>query len=222
VRVAAVTIGQSPRSDIIPELVEIWGGRVDVVERGALDGLTREEIEEFAPAEGDYTLVTRLADGSSVTVAKRYILPRIVEALRELDAQAPDCIILLCTGDFPAVSTSALLVKPDVVLHSAVSAIAADRKVGVMTPSPLQIEQAKIKWSRMASQISAASASPYSGDEDELLRAAMKLKSAGAEIIVMDCMGYTLGMKRAVQHRTGLSVILARSLVARIAAEMLR
>jgi protein AroM len=75
--IGAVTIGQAPRVDIMPELTVILGPEVQVKEAGALDGLSKEEIAAFAPKKGDYVLVTRLADGSSVKVAEQYITPAV-------------------------------------------------------------------------------------------------------------------------------------------------
>lgn len=57
--VGTVTIGQTPRTDVIPELSAILGD-VTVREAGALDGLSRAEIAGLAPQRGDYVLVTRL------------------------------------------------------------------------------------------------------------------------------------------------------------------
>lgn len=220
-KVGTVTIGQSPRVDIVPEMVGTWGSQVEVLERGALDGLTRAEIESFAPAAGDYTLVTRLADGSSVTIAKRFVQPRVHAALRELDALGTDCLILLCTGDFPAVETRAPLVKPDLVLHRTVSALVEGKKVGLMTPSPLQVEQAANKWSHLPARLRVVAANPYTGFGDELSSAAGALREWGAEVMVMDCMGYTGSMKKLVQESLGIPVILARTLVARVVGELL-
>ena len=63
-RVGTVTIGQSPRVDVTPDLRRILGDGIELVESGAHDGLRRERIAGMAPREGDYVLVTRLADGS--------------------------------------------------------------------------------------------------------------------------------------------------------------
>ena len=38
-KVGGITIGQSPRADMVPEILEILGPQVEVVEGGALDGL---------------------------------------------------------------------------------------------------------------------------------------------------------------------------------------
>ena len=87
--IGTVTIGQAPRTDVGPEVAEIHGPDVEIREAGALDGMTTEEIAKLAPRKGDYVLVTRLADGSSVQVAEQHITPRIVEDA-EPEIRLPD------------------------------------------------------------------------------------------------------------------------------------
>ena len=70
-KVGLITVGQSPRSDVVPDMAAILGGDVEILEAGALDGLSREQIAPLAPEGDDEILVTRLADGSSVFVGKR-------------------------------------------------------------------------------------------------------------------------------------------------------
>jgi len=60
-KIGAVTIGQSPRVDIVPELKEAIGFDVEIEERGALDGLSLDEVRGFAPEAGDYVLVRRVS-----------------------------------------------------------------------------------------------------------------------------------------------------------------
>ena len=43
--VGLVTIGQSPRPDIVPDMAAIIGPGVDIREAGALDGLSRADVE---------------------------------------------------------------------------------------------------------------------------------------------------------------------------------
>ena len=47
-RLGAVTIGQSPRTDIIPDLRTVLGAEVEIVEAGALDELAPDEIRALA------------------------------------------------------------------------------------------------------------------------------------------------------------------------------
>ena len=69
--VGLITIGQSPRSDVVPEMAALIGPGVDVREAGALDGLNRSGIEALAPTGHDEILVTRLQDGSPSFSARR-------------------------------------------------------------------------------------------------------------------------------------------------------
>ena len=71
--IGLVTIGQSPRVDVVPEMTAVMGPGVDVREAGALDGLSRAEIAALAPTGDDEILVTRLAAGSSVFLGKQKI-----------------------------------------------------------------------------------------------------------------------------------------------------
>ncbi len=74
-KVGLITVGQSPRSDVVPDMAEILGGDVEIVEAGALDGLDRERIATLAPEGDDEILVTRLTDGRSVFVGKTRMIP---------------------------------------------------------------------------------------------------------------------------------------------------
>ena len=50
--VGLVTIGQSPRPDIVPDMAEITGPGVEIREAGALDGLGRAAIDALARFPG--------------------------------------------------------------------------------------------------------------------------------------------------------------------------
>lgn len=42
-----VTIGQVPRVDLVPEIRSILGEEIQIIEKGALDGLSLKEVETF-------------------------------------------------------------------------------------------------------------------------------------------------------------------------------
>ena len=65
----------NPRDDVVPEMVEFLGKGVEIVQAGALDGLTYEEILDFKPDKDDYVLVSRLRDGRSVKFAEGIYCP---------------------------------------------------------------------------------------------------------------------------------------------------
>ena len=81
-KVGLITVGQAPRSDVVPDMAAILGGDVEIAEAGALDGLTLPLIASLAPEGDDEILVTRLADGSSVFIGKTKMIPAIIHLAR--------------------------------------------------------------------------------------------------------------------------------------------
>ena len=68
-RLGLVTIGQAPRVDLTPDLEPLLPG-IEIIERGALDHLSNEEIAALVIADGDEVLVSRLRDGSSAVFGR--------------------------------------------------------------------------------------------------------------------------------------------------------
>src|SRR4051812_16861687 len=100
-RVGLITVGQAPRSDVVPDMTAILGPEVDILEAGALDGLSRAEIAKLAPEGDDEILVTRLADGSSVFVGKSHVIALVEARIAALEDRGTALNVLLCTGEFP-------------------------------------------------------------------------------------------------------------------------
>ena len=80
-KLGILTIGQSPRIDILGDLLPLWGNHIEILEAGALDGLTMEEIEKMKPGPEDRMLVTRLADGTVVHVAEEALTDCLQEKI---------------------------------------------------------------------------------------------------------------------------------------------
>ena len=57
-KIGAITVGQTPRTDLIPEIAPILGDSIEIIQMGGLDGLTKEEIQTMTPAPGDHVLVS--------------------------------------------------------------------------------------------------------------------------------------------------------------------
>jgi len=100
VRVGMITIGQSPRLDVTLEIKDILGPRIEIVECGALDGLSPEEINELKPSKSEYILVTRLRDGTTVRVSREKIIDRMNRCIRKIENNV-EIVVILCTGEFP-------------------------------------------------------------------------------------------------------------------------
>ncbi|MEU2682270.1 AroM family protein [Streptomyces sp. NPDC007107] len=67
-----------------------------------LDGLSRREVElRFGAAEGRATLLSRLADGSSVTLDADAVGAGLQSRIDQVEDAGADVVVLLCTGAFP-------------------------------------------------------------------------------------------------------------------------
>ncbi len=220
-RIGMITIGQSPRDDVTPDFLKIIGEDVEIIQKGALDGLRLDEIEKMKPVDGAYTLVTRLKDGKQVMISKDSIIPRMQKMISELDEEEINPILLLCTGDFPSFQANSILLEPQKILHYGVKGIVGTGRLGVLTPAIEQVEQAKIKWKTSGIEAVAAFGSPYA-EGDDFLKGIKDLSEEDIQFIVMDCMGYTIRMKEKAAEITEKPIILARTLVARIMAEVIR
>jgi protein AroM len=217
-KIGAITIGQAPRDDVTADIMGILGD-VELLQAGGLDGLTREDIKAFAPQEGDYVLVSRLNDGSSVTFAERHIIPRLQQCIKNLEAQGVNIIMVFCTGDFPEFESSVPLILPCKLLNGLVPALASS--IAVIIPAPEQTRQMEDKWKPHVRKVVCVPATPY-GDPKELEEAAAKIKGmSGIDLIVLDCIGYTVAMKNRVAEVTGKNVVLSRTLLAHVVAGLI-
>lgn len=215
-----VTIGQTPRTDLIPEIKQFLGDDVTILEAGALDGLTLAEVESLYPGPGDDVLVTRMADGTQVKVAEKHIVSRMQGKINELVAKGADIVLLACTGEFPQFRCEKLLVEPHKVLFDAVKSVASGLKLGIFIPDEDQVDYATRRWSGISGQVFVQPASPY-GAPEARLAAAEKMREAGVQLVVLDCIGYTLADKQAIKQILGVPTVLARSIVARVVSELL-
>lgn len=218
--VGAITIGQSGRGDIIPEISEISGKGIEFIEAGALDGFSFHQIEQLKPMEGEHPLITRLKDGRAVNVARERIIPLVQACIDKLTRQGIDLLTILCTGHFPPFETSRLIIYPSKLLHYTVEALSPLRKLGVIVPLPEQIESTRERWLSQGREVVIQSASPY-GDVARLREAAQQLSTLGVNIIVLDCMGFDRRMKQIVLEEANRPALLPRSLLAQCIGELL-
>ncbi len=218
-RVGMVTIGQSPRDDVLPGFLHGLGGLVEIRQAGALDDLTEAEIAGLAPEEGGYHLITRLRDGRSVIVGRERILPHLFSAIRGLEQEGVDLIILLCTGTFPELTSKVPLIEPDRILLGVVKGILPTGRLGVITPLTSQIGHTQEKWSGNWT-VSIKAALPYTRD-DEIDPIAREMAATKPGLVILDCLGFRPTQGLRVRRITGVTTIVPQTLIGRMAAEVL-
>jgi len=222
--IGVVTIGQSPRNDVVAEIEKIIKNSptlqtVTFLQKGALDGLTIDEIADLRPTTDKNHLVTVLRDGTEVAVDKQAVCPRVQRAVFELESEGADIITLLCSGGFPPFCSDAPLIVPAKLLAGVLSAISITGKLGVVVPSEKQVGATEAAYKSRGFHPIVVGASPYPHGE-AFLDAVDRLKGQVA-LVVMDCFGFNLSAKRQVSQITGVPVILVRSVLARALIECL-
>lgn len=219
--VAMVTIGQSPRTDVTSDVADILGPSITIVECGALDELTNTDISELKPSSNDHVLVSRLRDGSEVKISHKRVVGLVNDCISKVQEKA-DIVVLLCTGEFKEVHADKLLIMPSDLLFRVVQSILPRGVAGILVPSPLQFDDMRIKWNREGLGIVLESLSPYQEtDESSVKEIASRFVNAKADLLVLDCIGYSMKLSQTLKELTGLPTILARTLVARVVRELL-
>lgn len=216
-KVGVLTIGQSPRNDVTPSIQNIVGPEVTIIERGGLDQLAEDHMHEISPGEGEKTYISKLRNGEAVKIGKTKLLPLLQKELSELEKEV-DVILMLCTGDFPALICEKPIIYPDKVLSHVLQAVLAkDRTLGLIIPLEEQRDSLVEKWEDTGFNIEIGVSSPY--EKSNIRDAATQLKEKGASIIVLDCMGYNETHKHEAKEASNVPVILSRTLAARIVQE---
>lgn len=213
-----VTIGQSPRDDVVPDIRRRLPVGLDILEAGALDGLDRTGIAALAPTAAADALVTRLSDGAQVIVGKSAVLARL-QAHLDRHAGRVAAAVILCTGAFPMLRADVPLLEPDRIMAGAVAAIHREGPIGVIAPIAEQIEGTRALYSGPGREALVTVASPY-GDAAALHDAARSLADRGVRLIALNCMGFSDAHKARVRAASGLPVLQPASLLAKFIDEV--
>lgn len=219
------TIGQSPRADLTPELLGWLGDDLrgwSVREAGALDGLSaaaidRVRIEPSKRLPGEERtppLVSRLRNGAEVVLPRDFVEARLERLQRRLPPE--DLGAVLCTGRFD--SASPRVVEAEKVFDDAVAEAAPPGAVvGVLVPDPRQRGEAR---SRVRRRVLAAAGSPYR--EEAALAGIVRRELAAADLVALNCLGYTGAQAAEIEGATGKPVVLARKALAEALRRRLR
>jgi protein AroM len=212
-----VTIGQSPRDDIIQSMIP-GGDPARIIQHGALDNLSHPTIDSLRPTCEEVPFVTRLTDESEVLVSKAALMPFLQSAVTRAMEDGATSTVVLCTGAFPSLHATVPLIFPDRILKANVDTLLPAGKIGIVMPHEDQMELMRDKWETDQRSMVGAVASPYSsGDQLERIASSMR---GHVDLIVLDCMGFTGEMKEVVALTVDVPVILANRLVGRIVEEI--
>src|SRR5712672_1615581 len=218
-RIGVVVIGQSPRPSVAAEISAVLSPGISIELRGALDGMSRAEIEAIPPTDGYDTLFTLLPDGDGIIISKKQVERRASERLAQLKQDGVDVTMLACTGKFPNLAPEGLVILPSAVLHRLVEAVLPKGRLGVFSPLPEQTALIARKWQRPDVEVVGVTMRPGS-DAEAVDEAARKMSALSPDLVVMDCMSYTRANKARVRLTYDGPIILAIAAAARTVEEL--
>ncbi len=209
-RVAFITIGQSPRSDMVPEILSHLDAEIEPLEYGVLDGLPIETLRAHAPRPGEQSLITRLYDGNDVVLSKTWVQRRLREMCQEILDDRIDIIVLLSTGLFTQFRPLCTTINSQRVIDRTIETLAAaGLTIGLIVPLAEQIEDI-VKHGAASGQTLGAAALP--GDEAALANAVHSL--GGCDIVILHSVSYGEADRAVATDASGKPVVLARRAVA--------
>lgn len=221
-RIAFVTIGETPRIDVVPEMIEEiltghTGRGLDYVEFGVLDGLSDADVDGFRAQDGEASFATRRKSGEEIVTSKHRTEARLNLILKDIDQKGFDLIVLLCTGTMIEPLRNTLVVEAQRIVDSTVEALAAScKQLGLILPLERQVKEFAERHV-FSGTPKAIGASPYAGDD--IAERALALKDC--DLVVMHCMGYSAAMLADARQSIAAPILLSRRMVAGVIRQML-
>lgn len=209
-RVMFITVGRSPRRDIVPDILSILDEEVDVFEIGVLDNLSVGDIEDLSARAGEPSLCTYLSQNIQVVLSKAAVQQRLEAMLSELHPHDCDLAVLLSTGLAHNFRCPCPMVNAQRAVESAIISLSSrGQTIGLIHPLQRQIDEIDVP---VLNQFNVSASYAMEGDRDSLARAVMDV--ADSDVIVLHSVSYTEADREIVAQASRKPVLLARRIVA--------
>lgn len=197
------------RADVVERLKPL-----NVIAKGALDGMTLSEIEEkFSPKGDEPFIVSTDAQGNYVKLSERHMQRVTYENIAALRSQGCESVLILCTDVFKRPEgDKGLLYIPQDMMHGILTGMGV-HKVGFIVPEPEQIPESLKQYKVFDPVIKASS--PYASME-QLRQVASEFQDTDVELVVGDCMGFTAEMGEIIAAASGKEVFIPRVVIPNI------
>jgi protein AroM len=202
-RIGALTIGQSPRPDLVAPLKKLLPGW-EIVQAGALDGLTAGDLPELSNAT--YPLATQMRNGKRVMVAESHITPKLQQALTSLEMKGVKATILLCAGTFAGLYGTLPLFVPFKIGHAILGAFQM-KSMGLITPVKEQERPIKERWEEMGWRCTVWAADLEAQDTQFHEELAERINLNNLDCIVLDYVGHPVEQVKQLQKSIKIPVI---------------
>lgn len=219
---AILTIGVVPMSEVLPLLTE-YIDEQHITHHSLLGKMSREDVmADYAVEPGDDPLLTLLNDNQIAHVSRQKVERDLQSVVEVLDNQGYDVIILMSTAAIKSTAArNSILLEPLRIIPPLVASIVDGHQVGVIVPVAELLAAQEKKWQVLQMPPVYSLANPVHGSEQQLIDAGQALLDQGADVIMLDCLGFHQRHRDILQQALDVPVLLSNVLIARLASELL-
>ncbi|EAM1367928.1 AroM family protein [Salmonella enterica] len=219
---AILTIGVVPMSEVLPLLTE-YIDEQHITHHSLLGKMSREDVmADYAVEPGDDPLFTLLNDNQIAHVSRQKVERDLQSVVEVLDNQGYDVIILMSTAAIKSMAArNSILLEPLRIIPPLVASIVDGHQVGVIVPVAELLAAQEKKWQVLQMPPVYSLANPVHGSEQQLIDAGQALLDQGADVIMLDCLGFHQRHRDILQQALDVPVLLSNVLIARLASELL-
>ncbi|EAB1942223.1 AroM family protein [Salmonella enterica] len=219
---AILTIGVVPMSEVLPLLTE-YIDEQHITHHSLLGKMSREDVmADYAVEPGDDPLLTLLNDNQIAHVSRQKVERDLQSVVEVLDNQGYDVIILMSTAAIKSMAArNSILLEPLRIIPPLVASIVDGHQVGVIVPVAELLAAQEKKWQVLQMPPVYSLANPVHGSEQQLIDAGQALLDQGADVIMLDCLGFHQHHRDILQQALDVPVLLSNVLIARLASELL-
>lgn len=202
----------------------------EVLVVGAQDGMSDEELRALSEGIEPGAYVDTLSDGTTIYLRKEDVVRNMRKKAHELRQQGVVASMICCTMEYSELEDiEDLLIPSKVVENAALALVPKGATIGVLNPLEETMDYEIQKWKRLpdykivnlaapaivegSPEAALLSEEEFATAEQRPVEAAKKLVEQGAEVIVLDCMGFTKEHREKVSKATGKPVIQPQSLL---------
>lgn len=219
---AILTIGVVPMSEVLPLLTE-YIDEQHITHHSLLGKMSREDVmADYAVEPGDDPLLTLLNDNQIAHVSRQKVERDLQSVVEVLDNQGYDVIILMSTAAIKSTAArNSILLEPLRIIPPLVASIVDGHQVGAIVPVAELLAAQEKKWQVLQMPPVYSLANPVHGSEQQLIDAGQALLDQGADVIMLDCLGFHQRHRDILQQALDVPVLLSNVLIARLASELL-
>ncbi|HFZ8993933.1 TPA: AroM family protein [Citrobacter freundii] len=219
---AILTIGIVPMSEVLPLLTEFIDPQY-ITHHSLLGNMSREEVmAEYALEAGDEPLLTLLSDNQPAHVSRQKVERNLQGIVEVLDNRDYDVILLMTTASIKNMTAHhSILLEPARIIPPLVASIVEGHQVGVIVPVAELLPAQRQKWQVLQLPPVFSLANPIYDSEQRLIAAGREVLEQGADMIMLDCLGFHQRHRDLLQKALDVPVLLSNVLIIRLASELL-